>query len=78
MKYETLQFLDFYCAIMCLWVTAILLANVPLKWTSTYHLSGAIVIGMLLRNNDVGFVTFIIPAFFTIGLLVGFWVIGFK
>lgn len=73
-KYETLQFLDFYCAIMTLWVTAIVLANVPTKWTSSYQLGGSAFFAFLLRNNSVGVLTFVIPAFCSISLLIAYWV----
>lgn len=72
-KYETLQFLDFYCAIMTLWVTAIVLANVPTKWTSSYQLGGSAFFAFLLRNNSVGVLTFVIPAFCSISLLIAYW-----
>ncbi|KAI2809525.1 Protein of unknown function (DUF3522) [Blomia tropicalis] len=72
-KYDTLQFMDFFCAIMTLWVTALILANVPQKWISSYHLGGSVFFALLLRNNVVGFLTFIIPAACSIILLGGYW-----
>lgn len=73
-KYETLQFLDFYCAILTLWVTAIILANVPYKWISSYQLGGCVFFAFILRNNVVGVFTFIVPAFCSIALLGAYWV----
>ena len=73
-NYQTLQFLDFYCAIMTLWVTAIILANVPIKWISSYHLGGSAFFVFLLRNNVVGFLTFVVPAFCSMALLLAYWV----
>ena len=59
---------------MTLWVTAIILANVPLKWMSSYHLGGSAFFAFLLRNNAVGFLTFVVPAFCSMALLLGYWV----
>lgn len=61
MKYEVLQFCDFYCAILSFWVTLIAMANLPSKLVSIAHMLGALGIALGVEYQRTGLWVFVIP-----------------
>lgn len=75
MHYKALQFLDFYCAILTLWCTSIVLAHVPSKWVSTFHLTGSIFFaGVLIQTSVTGTWSFVISGVCSVMLMLSYWV----
>lgn len=72
--FKTLQFLDFFSAILALWCTAIILAPVPPAYISAFHLTGSLFFAALLFSTSVtGFWSFALPAFCSVTLLLIVW-----
>ncbi|CAG2112277.1 unnamed protein product, partial [Medioppia subpectinata] len=73
-NYEVLQFCDFYSAILTLWVTAILMSDMPYEWRSVLHLTGSLFFAGLLRSKTTGVWSFVVPAVCSLILLAMSWV----
>ena len=73
-KYDVLQFCDFYSAILTLWVTAILMSDISHEWRSTLHLGGSLFFAGLLRAKTTGALSFVVPGACAIVLLTMSWV----
>ncbi|KAI5635868.1 transmembrane protein 8A [Phthorimaea operculella] len=61
LKGNILQFGDFYCGIMCFWVTLLAMAIISDSIRSTLQLIGAIVIALLTTWNMHSIVSFMVP-----------------
>lgn len=68
LKYEVLQFCDFYSAILSVWVTLVAIAGLSHMVTSIAHMSGALGIALGVEYQRTGFWVFVIP--FLIGLII--------
>ncbi|KAJ2953443.1 hypothetical protein O0L34_g1037 [Tuta absoluta] len=77
-KGNILQFGDFYCGIMCFWVTLLAMSIITDSLRSSLQLIGAIVIALLTTWNMHSIVSFAIPVTFGISVLFCSWFWDFK
>ncbi|GAB6026616.1 hypothetical protein CHUAL_013023 [Chamberlinius hualienensis] len=61
MKYEVLQFCDFYSSILSFWVTLIALTNLSAKSASVAHIAGALGIALGVEYQRTSLWVFLIP-----------------
>lgn len=74
MKYEVLQFCDFYSAILSVWVTIVAIAGLNEMITSIAHMSGALGIALGVEYQKTGFWVFVIPFVIGVVILILSWV----
>lgn len=72
-RLRLLQFGDFYCGIMCFWVTLLAMCIMNDKLRSSLQLSGAIIIAMLTTWNMHSFVAFLTPCAVGIAAILISW-----
>lgn len=77
-RLRILQFGDFYCGIMCFWVTLLAMCIINDKFRSFLQLSGAIVIAMLTTWNMHSFVSFLTPCAVAISILLISWYYDYR
>ncbi len=73
---EVLQFCDFYCATLSFWITIISLAKLPHRLVNFLHISGVLLVAVLVQYNRTGITVFVIPI--PLGLLVLLVSLGVK
>ncbi|XP_063539245.1 post-GPI attachment to proteins factor 6 isoform X2 [Cydia strobilella] len=73
-----LQFGDFYCGIMCFWVTLLAMAIMGDKLRSSLQLIGAIIIALLTTWNMHSIVAFILPVAIGCGFLLLSWYLDWR
>jgi hypothetical protein len=56
-----LQFADFYCALLAIWVTLIAIADLPSYWPTMCHITGAIILSFTTTINKTGIWGFVLP-----------------
>lgn len=78
MRLRILQFGDFYCGIMCFWVTLLAMCIIHDKFRSFLQLSGAIVVAMLTTWNMHSFVSFLTPCAIGILILLISWYYDYR
>ncbi|XP_076352978.1 post-GPI attachment to proteins factor 6-like isoform X1 [Tachypleus tridentatus] len=61
MKYNVLQFCDFYSAILSFWVTVVAMADLPHTLYSIAHMVGALGIALGVEYQRTGLLVFIVP-----------------
>lgn len=67
-KYEVLQFCDFFCSILAFWVTLVAMAGIPPHIASTLHMMGVLIVAVGVEYNRTGLLVFIIP--FGLGVVI--------
>lgn len=67
-KWEALQFGDFFCALLSIWVTLIAMADLPQLSGSIAHMGGSIILAFCTTINKTAFWIFALP--FITGLLI--------
>ncbi|GLH12908.1 Uncharacterized protein GBIM_17566 [Gryllus bimaculatus] len=67
-KYEVLQFCDFFCSILAFWVTLVAIAGIPPHIASTLHMMGVLIVAVGVEYNRTGLLVFIIP--FGLGVVI--------
>ncbi|KOB71277.1 Uncharacterized protein OBRU01_08413, partial [Operophtera brumata] len=78
MRGNILQFGDFYCGIMCFWVTLLAMSILDDKFRSSLQLVGAIIIALLTTWNMHSFVSFLLPVAVGIVVLLASWVLDYR
>lgn len=68
MRFNVLQFCDFYSAILSFWVTLVAMADLPWKMSSVLHMGGALTIALGVEYERTGLWVFAVPL--TIGIVV--------
>ncbi|CAG0886422.1 unnamed protein product [Darwinula stevensoni] len=74
MKYDVLQFCDFYSGLLALWVTVIAMADLPFTLYSSLHLLGAIGLALGVQYDRQGLWVFLIPFLSAFFILTVSWV----
>lgn len=67
-RLSVLQYADFYCGLLSIWVTLIAMAYLSNKLTSILHVTGCILIGFGTTYNKTSLYVFLLP--FIIGLVI--------
>lgn len=73
-----LQFGDFYCGIMCFWVTLLAMCIINDRFRSSLQLSGAIIVALLTTWNMHSFVAFLTPCAVGIAILLISWFYDYR
>lgn len=73
-----LQFGDFYCGIMCFWVTLLAMSIIDDRLKSSLQLIGAIMIALLTTWNMHSFVSFLLPVAVGILVLLASWILDYR
>ena len=68
-----LQFCDFYSAILSLWLTLILLADLKIRPAGVLHLGGAVLIAAGVTYSRTSLWTFLAPGLVGLGLVGASW-----
>lgn len=74
MRLSVLQFCDFYMAIMAVWVTLVIMADLHPKIYSLLHMAGAIGVALGVEYDRTGLWVFVIPVAVGIAVLSASWV----
>lgn len=61
-KISVLQFCDFYCGLLAIWVTLIAMANIRASFVSLLHMLGAILLAFGTELNKQSLWVFLAPA----------------
>ncbi|EDV93871.1 uncharacterized protein LOC6564405 [Drosophila grimshawi] len=72
-KIGVLQFCDFYCGLLAIWVTLIAMAHVPQQFVSLLHMFGAILLAFGTELNKQSLWVFLAPALTGICLISVSW-----
>lgn len=75
-KIGVLQFCDFYCGLLAIWVTLIAMAHVRQTFVSLFHMFGAILLAFGTELNKQSLWVFLAPALTGICIISVSW--GFK
>ncbi|KAJ8880657.1 hypothetical protein PR048_017127 [Dryococelus australis] len=67
-RLSTLQFCDFYSAILALWVTLVAMADLSPLWRSLAHMAGAIAIALGTEYDRTSLWVFVVP--FGVGMII--------
>ncbi|KAL4706964.1 hypothetical protein ACJJTC_019502 [Scirpophaga incertulas] len=73
-----LQFGDFYCGLMCFWVTLLAMSVIGDKIRSSFQLIGAIIIALLTTWNMHSFVAFLLPVAVGASVLLVSWYLDYR
>lgn len=71
---DLLQFADFYCNLLGIWVTPVAMANLPPRYTSIAHIMGAIFISFGTLWDKHSYLLSVIPASFGLILILYSWI----
>lgn len=72
-KISVLQFCDFYCGLLAIWVTLIAMANVRASFVSLLHMLGAILLAFGTELNKQSLWVFLAPALTGITIISVSW-----
>ncbi|XP_064556877.1 uncharacterized protein LOC135441260 isoform X2 [Drosophila montana] len=72
-KISVLQFCDFYCGLLAIWVTLIAMANIPPQYVSLLNMFGAILLAFGTELNKQSLWVFLAPALTGISLISTSW-----
>lgn len=61
-RLAALQFADFYCALVAIWVTLIAIADLPSFWPSICQMTGAIILAFTTTINKTAVWAFVLPS----------------
>ncbi|KAB0799793.1 hypothetical protein PPYR_07673 [Photinus pyralis] len=75
---SVLQFSDFFCGLLAIWVTIIAIAHLPHPWPSICHITGAILLSFTTTINKTAIWAFAIPFVTGIIILVASWCCHYK
>ncbi|XP_017783090.1 PREDICTED: transmembrane protein 8A isoform X2 [Nicrophorus vespilloides] len=73
MRLNVLQFCDFYCALLAIWVTLIAIAHLPQPFTSIAHILGAILLGAGTTWDKTSMWVFLLPLIIGIVIIAARW-----
>ncbi|XP_064477187.1 post-GPI attachment to proteins factor 6-like [Ornithodoros turicata] len=73
LRYEVLQFCDFFSAVLSFWVTLVAMAGLPPTLTSISHVLGALGVALGVQCQRTSLWVFVVPAAFGIALLMLSW-----
>lgn len=77
-RMEALQFGDFFCALLSIWVTLIAIADLPQLPTSICHMVGAIVLAFCTNINRTSLWIFALPFVTGLGVLAFSWFLKYR
>lgn len=77
-KLGVLQFCDFYCGLLAIWVTLIAMANIRHQYVSILHMLGAILIAFGTEYDKQSLVVFLAPALTGLSIISVCWVYRCK
>ncbi|XP_046426903.1 post-GPI attachment to proteins factor 6-like isoform X1 [Neodiprion fabricii] len=60
-KYEVLQYSDFFSSILAFWVTLVSMAKLPTKYVSFFHMIGVLVIAFCVETDRTGLTSILVP-----------------
>ncbi|CAG9862805.1 unnamed protein product [Phyllotreta striolata] len=75
---SALQFGDFFCAILAIWVTLVAIADLPGLWTNICHMMGAIVLAFFTTINKTSLWVFVVPAITGVILIAASWTVKYR
>ncbi|VEN44838.1 unnamed protein product [Callosobruchus maculatus] len=70
-KPNALQFGDFFCALLAIWVTLLAMADLPQMWTSIAQMAGAISLAFCTSIDRMALWVFIVPVVIGIFIVLG-------
>ncbi|EFA06895.2 post-GPI attachment to proteins factor 6 [Tribolium castaneum] len=73
-----LQFADFYCALLAIWVTLIAIADLPSYWPTMCHITGAIILSFTTTINKTGIWGFLLPVISGLVIIAINWFLKWK
>lgn len=73
-----LQFADFYCALLAIWVTLIAIADLPSYWPTMCQITGAIILSFTTTINKTGFWGFLLPVVAGLVIIAINWFLKWK
>lgn len=73
LRFEVLQFCDFFSAVLSLWVTLVAMAHVPPQLASIAHVLGALGVALGVQCQRTGLWLFAVPAATGVLLLAASW-----
>lgn len=74
LRYEVLQFCDFFSAVLSFWVTLVAMAHVPQSLASIAHVLGALGVALGVQCQRTSLWVFVAPAVLGTVLLAASWV----
>ncbi|CAG9835409.1 unnamed protein product [Diabrotica balteata] len=77
-RLSALQFGDFFCAILAIWVTLIAIADLPQLLTSVCHMVGAIVLAFCTTINKTSLWVFGLPVITGLLIVVVSWILKYR
>lgn len=75
---NALQFGDFFCALLAIWVTLIAVAHLPRIWLSMCHMAGAIFIAFGTTLDRLSLWVFLVPSIVGIGIVLIRWGFSYR
>ncbi|KAK5648585.1 hypothetical protein RI129_003477 [Pyrocoelia pectoralis] len=75
---SVLQFSDFFCGLLAIWVTIIAIAHLSHPWPSICHITGAILLSFTTTINKTAIWAFAIPFMTGIAILIISWSCHYK
>ncbi|XP_049821498.1 uncharacterized protein LOC109603011 isoform X2 [Aethina tumida] len=75
---SVLQFADFFCAVLSIWLTLIAMADLPRKLTSIFHILGAIVVAVCTTVNKTAIWVFAMPIICGAVIIAISWYFKYK
>nr|CAI5849456.1 unnamed protein product [Callosobruchus analis] len=77
-KANALQFGDFFCALLAIWVTLLAMADLPQMWTSIAQMAGAISLAFCTSIDRMALWLFVVPVAIGIIIVSASWYAKYK
>lgn len=77
-KWEALQFGDFFCALLSIWVTLIAMADLPQPKTSVAHMCGSIILAFCTTVNKTALWIFALPFITGLVIVMSSWYLKYR
>ncbi|XP_057664306.1 post-GPI attachment to proteins factor 6 [Diorhabda carinulata] len=77
-RLSALQFGDFFCAILAIWVTLLAIADLPQLFTSMCHMVGAIILAFCTTINKTSLWVFALPVFTGLIIIAISWFMKYR
>lgn len=77
-RLSVLQFSDFFCGLLAIWVTIIAMAYLPTPWPSLLHMLGSILLAFGTTYNKTSVWVFVIPTVIGVVIMIGHWVWKYR
>lgn len=77
-RWSALQFADFFCALLAIWVTIIAVADLPPLITSVCHMLGAIILAFCTSIDRTALWIFAFPVLLGIGIWCVSWYLKYR